>query len=206
MDGNNRWSKKNNVSKYISYKKGANKLLNLSEYLFANTNVSFISAFALSKDNTNRSQLILKTIKMVLSEGLDNFLNNKKKFDIKFIGDFSFFNNEIKNKINRINSISNYNKKLCIFINYSGKQDIEHAAKNFKGSISNFKNNLLTKSLPDPDLLIRTGGFKRLSNFLLYQISFTELFFLKKLWPDLTISDLNKILIEYKSIKRKFGR
>ena len=206
MDGNNRWSKKNNLSKYISYKKGGEKLLKVSEYLFTKTDISYVSAFALSKDNINRSSLIINSIKKVLNEAIESYNKNKNKFDIYFIGDFDFFNKKTKNAIIQINSINKYKKKLFIFLNYGGKQDIEQAAKKYKNSSIAFKEALLTKNIPDPDLLIRTGGFKRLSNFLLYQISFTELFFLKKLWPDFNYSDLNKILLKYRHIKRKFGR
>ena len=206
MDGNNRWSKKNNLSKYISYKKGGEKLLKVSEYLFTKTDISYVSAFALSKDNINRSSLIINSIKKVLNEAIESYNKNKNKFDIYFIGDFDFFNKKTKNAIIQINSINKYKKKLFIFLNYGGKQDIEQAAKKYKNSSIAFKEALLTKNIPDPDLLIRTGGFKRLSNFLLYQISFTELFFLNKLWPDFNYSDLNKILLKYRHIKRKFGR
>ena len=90
-------------------------------------------------------------------------------------------------------------------MNYGGREDIQQASYSCKQK-KNFKNYLLTKNLPDPDLLIRTGGFKRISNFMLYQIAFTELYFLNKLWPDFNKTDLKKIISNYYKIDRKFGK
>ena len=115
----------------------------------------------------------------------------------------------INKKIDQLERLKkNNNKTLLIYINYSGKNDIEQAAlkyhQNFK-KIDKFNNYLLTTGIPDPDILVRTGGFNRLSDFLIYQSSFTELFFLKKLWPDLNKKDVSKIFSKYNSIERKFG-
>ena len=212
MDGNNRWSKKNNINKYQGYKKGANTLLNLTNYIFKNTDIKYISAFALSKNNLNRSKNLISTLKKILVEFLDKTIIKKNNdFNIRFIGDRKFLNKEINKKINTIESSKNHSKKyLLIFINYSGKSDIDQAAYNFyKNKSKNgkllLKDYLLTKSFPDPDLLIRSGGFARLSDFIIYQSTFTELFFTKKLWPDLTKRDLSKIINKYQSIERKFG-
>ena len=106
--------------------------------------------------------------------------------------------------IKAINKKNIFKKKLILYLNYGGKEDIEQAAKsNLYNSV---EKNLLSRGFPDPEVLIRTGGFNRLSNFLLYQISFTELFFLKKLWPDLNSTDIKKIISNYRKIKRKFGK
>ena len=98
MDGNNRWSKKNSYSKYASYKLGANKLISISDYIFSNTNVNIISAFALSKNNLQRSSTIIKVIKNILYETLMQYENNKKNYDLIFIGDFDFLESKIKKK------------------------------------------------------------------------------------------------------------
>ena len=213
MDGNNRWSKKNNIDKFKGYKKGANTLINLTNYIFENTNTRYISAFALSKNNLNRSKNLISTLKKVLNEFLDKTItdNINNKFNIRFIGDKKFLSKEINNKINIIES-SKINSKnyLIIFINYSGKSDIDQAAHKYYSNKKNYKNYLLkdfllTKNIPDPDLLIRSGGFSRLSDFIIYQSTFTELFFTKKLWPDLTKRDLLNIFNKYYAIERKFG-
>ena len=214
MDGNNRWSKKNSTSKFDAYKKGSNNLINLSNYIFENTKSQYISAFALSKNNLNRSKGLISTLKKVLLEFLDKKISNKHKniFHIKFIGDISFLNDEIKNKIQQVENLkSKKSKYLLIYINYSGRDEIIQAARKYMIKNNNrkkkykFDDFLFTKNIPDPDVLIRTGGYKRLSDFLLFQSSFTEFFFIDKLWPDLSANDISKLFKKFNLIERKFG-
>ena len=213
MDGNHRWSKKNNETKFDSYKRGAGKLLNLSKYLFENYDFKFISAFALSTHNLKRSKDIINTIIDVLNFYLkkENIKKFNNFFDIEIRGNFNFLSDRLlKKKITELNSTKNNKKKLILFLNYSGQNDILNAYKNITKNnkslnFRNFKMNLMTHDLPDPDLLVRSGGFQRLSDFMLFQISFTELYFVKKLWPDITNNDLRKIINNYKSVERKFG-
>ena len=214
MDGNNRWSKKNKLSKYESYKRGANNLIKLTDFIFANTSSNYVSAFALSKNNMNRSQKLVTILKGLLLEFVNNFINDEieMKFNIKFIGDRSFLNSETNKKIDILENIDKKLKKyLIIFINYSGKEDIKQAAQNYHLNLiknnkrKKFEDFLLTKKLPDPDILIRTGGYSRLSDFIIYPSTFTELFFTSKLWPDLTKNDLSNIFNKYYLLERKFG-
>ena len=211
MDGNNRWSKKNNLNLYNGYRKGANTLLKLTEFIFNNTEAQYISAFALSKNNLKRSKKLISTLKKVLYEILSNIDDEIHNFNIKFIGNKDFLSQKIKYKIEEIEKIKKKNNKfLLIYINYSGKDDIKNSAKEFYLSKnikhkSKFEDFLLTKHIPDPDILIRTGGFCRLSDFLIYQFSYTEFFFTKKLWPDLKKIDLINIFNKYYLIERKFG-
>ena len=208
MDGNNRWTKKNNYNKYNGYKKGANTLINLSNFIFDNTNAKYISAFALSKNNLGRSQNLISTLKKILSEFLNKVIEDEKKykFNIKFIGNTKFLSAHINKKIKELEHLNKSHKKyLLIYINYSGKADIQQASLKYTNNHLKFDSLLMTKGIPDPDILIRTGGYNRLSDFLLYKLTFTELYFLKKLWPDLNIKDLSKIFINYNSIERKFG-
>ena len=211
MDGNNRWSKKNKTNKYNGYKKGANTIIKLSNYIFHNTDAKYVSAFALSKNNLNRSSNLILTLKKILLEFLNKVIEDEItfQFNIRFIGNRNFLSQAINKKIDQLErQKKNNTKTLLIYINYSGKNDIEQAAikyrQNFK-KIIKFNNYLLTSGIPDPDILVRTGGFRRLSDFLIYQSSFTELFFLKKLWPDLNKKDVSKIFSKYYSIERKFG-
>ena len=214
MDGNNRWSKKYNKDKYSSYKKGANNLLNLTNFIFTNTKSKYVSAFALSKHNLNRSKHLISLLKNLLFEFVDKIIDKKIVFNfkIKFIGDRNFLNSELIEKIVQLENLSKDSKKcLIIFINYSGTSEIQQAFSDYHFNLQSGKDNLkfseflMTKNIPNPDLLIRTGGFSRLSDFLIYQISFTELFFINKLWPDFNKRDLNKILNKYYTIERKFG-
>ncbi len=211
MDGNNRWSKKNSKSKIESYSKGAQKLLMISKKIFDNYNVEYISAFALSNNNLNRTKSLIDILKKILL----NFLNDeqsilKLNFQIIFLGDLKFVGKDLIKKITKIQNINQSKKqKLIIFLNYSGRKDINlFYAKNINSSFFNLNlisKHLLTKNIPDPEILIRTGGYQRISDFMLYQIAFTELFFLKKLWPDISSTDVTKIINNYKSINRKFG-
>lgn len=214
MDGNNRWSKKNSISKYNSYKKGANNLIKLTDYIFTNTKSNYVSAFALSKNNLNRSKKLITLYKNLLFEFVNDILNEKidLKFNIKFIGDRSFLNNETNEKIDKLENLDKKtNKYLLIFINYSGKDDIHQAAHNYHLNLIRnnkkikFEDFLLTKDLPDPDILIRTGGYSRLSDFFIYKSTFTEFYFINKLWPDLLNKDLSKIFNKFYLLERKFG-
>tara|TARA_A100001035_G_scaffold266692_1_gene249997 strand:- start:5779 stop:6417 length:639 start_codon:yes stop_codon:yes gene_type:complete len=212
MDGNNRWSKKNDLNKFKGYKAGVENLLKIADYLFNYNKVNYISAFALSKNNLKRPKSLINVLKNILIEFLDNEakLNSCKKYNIRFIGDRNFLSKEINNKIDYIENIKKNSKKyLIIYLNYSGRQDIIQAAKKFK--LSKIKNAsflkfLSTSKFPDPQILIRTGGFNRISDFLIFQLTFTEFFFTKKLWPDFKINDVLRILKKYYLIERKFGR
>ena len=214
MDGNNRWSKKNKENLYNGYKRGADTLLNLTDYIFGNTSAKFVSAFALSKNNLNRSKTLISTLKKVLIEFCSKdkkLFNFNNEFNIRFIGNRDFLSKKINLKIDELEKYkTSSNKYLLIFINYSGKDDIKQASKKLNKNKSinqnKFEDFLLTADIPDPDLLIRTGGFKRLSDFLIYQSSFTELFFMNKLWPDLKKRDLLRIFTNFYKIERKFGR
>ena len=212
MDGNNRWSKKNDFNKFKGYKAGVENLLKISDYLFNHNKVNYISAFALSKNNLKRPKSLINVLKNILIEFLDNEskLNSCKKYNIRFIGDRNFLSKEINRKIDYIENLKKNSKKyLIIYLNYSGRQDIIQAAKKFKFSKiknSSFIKFLSTSNFPDPQILIRTGGFNRISDFLIFQLTFTEFFFTKKLWPDLKIRDVIRILKKYYSIERKFGR
>lgn len=205
MDGNNRWAKKKSLNKYDAYKKGSVKLVKLSSFIFKKYGIKNISAFALSSNNLKRPNYIINTIKKVLHNTLAEMENYKINFNIRIIGDLDFLDRETINKITKINNNSSFDKNLYIFLNYGGREDIHQASRKMKKSI-HFPNKLLTNNIPDPDILIRSGGYSRLSNFMLYQLSFTELFFIKKLWPDISNLDIDKIIEKYHLIDRKFGK
>ncbi|MAV83038.1 MAG: di-trans,poly-cis-decaprenylcistransferase [Pelagibacteraceae bacterium] len=210
MDGNNRWSKKNKIAQKKAYKKGIKNLIKLSEYSFFELNISYVSAFALSTHNMQRSKTILKIIIDLLEGYLDEFIlnHNKYKFNLNFIGDFEIFNKSIKNKIDILNKNSKYDKNLIIALNYSGQKDIITASKKFYKTKTKkeYFEFLSTSSFPNPDILIRTGGFQRLSDFFLFQTSFTDFFFTKTLWPDFSKKLLKNIIIKSNNLERKFGK
>ena len=205
--------KKNNYKLYDSYIRGSKKLLSISNYIFSNYETKYITSFALSKNNLNRpTKKVLTLIKV-----LENFINdrnnnlNQYKFNISIIGNLSFLNKQLKKKIIEFNSENkNYSKSLIILLNYSGQGEILDTVKQLiksKKKINqyNFEKNLLLNDIPYPDMLIRTGGYNRLSNFMLYQLAFTDFFFTKKLWPDISNKDVDKFIDDYHKIDRKFG-
>lgn len=212
MDGNNRWSKKNKKSLYDSYLKGALKLFEISDYLISKKKIHTVSAFALSTNNLKRSKGKLEIINKVITNTVEKIIaNNSYGFKIRIVGDINVFSETLLEKIKLLEKRNlNSNKTLNIFINYGGQEEIINLINYFRNSKT-----LVTKEIvysqyfknlySSPDLLLRTGGFQRLSNFILYQISFSELFFIKKLWPDINKKDLDKIINTYKVIERKFG-
>ncbi len=211
MDGNNRWSVKNSIGKYESYKNGANKLIELSNFIFNNYSINHVSAFALSKHNFKRGSVLINIIKNVLIDFLDPQNNSHNfMFKVQFKGNLNFLPKKIINGLKNFEKKNLHSKKiLTIYLNYSGKDDILNALKQLshskKFSNTNFENNLSSAGVPDPDILIRTGGYKRISDFMLYQISFTELFFINKLWPSINKKDIKKVIEKFKGINRKFG-
>ena len=211
MDGNNRWSKTKKINKFQSYSIGAKNLIELSKKIFEKTEVKYITAFALSSNNLKRSKNIIDTILNILDINLDQALDKKMNFSISIRGNLKFLSSKIKKKIKLLENKNSFHaKKLIILMNFSGRQDIIDTINKINLSkkninINNFYLNSILSDIPDPDLLIRSGGYQRISDFLLFNISFTELFFTKKLWPDLNYNDVQRIITKYKKIERKFG-
>lgn len=212
MDGNNRWSIKRKINLFDSYLVGSKKLLSISNYIFSNYETKYITSFALSKNNLNRPSEKLKTLIKVLEYFVDDKHKlNEFKFNILIKGNFSFLNRKLIKKINELNHDNkNYSKSLIILLNYSGQDEIFDSLKQIvknkeKVNKHNFEKNLLLNDIPNPDMLIRTGGFKRISNFMLYQLAFTDFFFTKKLWPDINNNDIKKYYNIFYKLDRKFG-
>ena len=211
MDGNNRWSKKKNISKYEAYKRGANKLIEITNFIFENYDINYVSSFALSKHNFRRGSNLISILRKILLDFLiPSDQNSNFNFSVKFIGNLKFLTNK---ELEHIRKFENKNlkckNKLFIYLNYSGKDDIFNASKSMyksdKFDINTFQKYLSSGGIPDPDILIRSGGYKRISDFMLYQVSFTEFFFTNKLWPNLNKADIKNIINQYYKIDRKFG-
>ena len=214
MDGNGRWGLKHNKSRNYGHRAGlktVEKIIKIS----IKKKIPYLTLFAFSTENWRRPQ---KEINFLLKL-LENFLKTKlnqlieQKIKLKIIGDKNKFPNRIKKIINFSEIKTKKNKKLLInlAINYGSKSEIVESIKRIlkkKQNVSEKKItlNLYTSEIPDPDILIRTGNTKRLSNFLLWQLAYSEIFFEKKLWPDFNENDYLKILNKFKIIKRNFGR
>jgi len=212
MDGNGRWGLKRNKSRNFGHKQGLKSIEDIIN-IATQKKIKFLTLFVFSIDNWKRPKKEINYLFDLLSNFLNNKLIdlNKKNIRLKFIGKKNFskkFNELLKNSEKVTNQ--NTNLQINLALNYSSKFEIVNSVKKIiskKLSINekNITNNLFTKNIPDPEILIRTGNTHRLSNFLLWQLSYTEIFFEKKLWPDFSKNDFIKILNKYKQIKRNFG-
>jgi undecaprenyl diphosphate synthase len=213
MDGNGRWGLKHKNSRNAGHKSG----LITVEKIIKETlkkKIKFLTLYAFSTENWKRPK---KEINYLFNL-LENFLINKvddlhkKNIKLKVIGIKKFSSN--LNKLLDVSEkkTSNNNKlQINLALNYGSKFEIINAIRSLKNSkqkitVNNLTKHLQTKNIPDPDILIRTGNTKRLSNFLLWQLAYSEIFFEKKLWPDFTEKDYSKIIKRFKNIKRNFGK
>ncbi len=209
MDGNGRWGKKRNKGRNFGHLKGVEtvkKIVTCSLKL----KIPFITFYVFSSENWNRPKkeisYLFKLINNYFLKEIINVVSQGIKINI--IGEISKLPLHIKKILRDTVKKTKKNNKIVVnlAINYGSKNEIINAIKKTKKiSLKNFEKNLFTKNIPDPDILIRTGGHYRLSNFMLWQLAYTELFFVKKLWPDFNANDLNKIIKKYKNTKRNFG-
>jgi len=213
MDGNGRWGLKHKNSRNAGHKAGLKTIEKIIKETI-NQKINYLTLFVFSTENWNRPK---KEINYLFNL-LDNFLSKKivdlhnKNIKLKVIGTKNF-----SKKLNKLLDQSekktekNTNLQINLALNYGSKFEILNALKklnknNDKINEKNFKKYLQTKNIPDPDILIRTGNTKRLSNFLLWQLAYSEIFFEKKLWPDFNEKDYIQIIKKFKKIKRNFGK
>ena len=211
MDGNGRWGLKHKNSRNLGHKEGLKTVEMVMKYCIKNK-IKFLTLYAFSTENWKRP---LKE-RNYLFDLLENYLKEKlekingEKIKIKILGE-KIFSKKLNNLLDFSEKKTYKNSKLQInlALNYGSKKEIVNAfnrlKKRNKISENDIKSNLFTKNIPDPEILIRTGNTQRLSNFLLWQVAYTEIFFEKKLWPDFMNKDLNRIIKKFYNIKRNFG-
>ena len=221
MDGNTRWAENKNLDKNDGHKEGVKKA-RLAVEFFLENKIKNLTLFAFSTENWGRQKkevkALLKLFLEAINEQTPDLIKNKVK--LNFIGDISRFDKVLINKIKSSQiKTSKYDSKMSlnIAISYGGRWDIEQALKSIvkdiskrKIKIKNIDESLITDYLstsliPDPDLIIRSAGEQRISNFFLWQAAYSEIYFLKKLWPDFNEGDFEKALDEFALRKRKFG-
>ena len=212
MDGNGRWGIKHKNSRNAGHKEG----LNVVEKIIKESikqKIRFLTLYAFSTENWKRPKkeitYLFNLLENFLTKKIDHL--NKQKIKLKIIGvkSFSIKLNKLLNLAEK-KTLKNKTLQINLALNYGSKSEILNALKNIKNnknkiSEKNLNKYLYTSGIPDPDLLIRTGNTKRLSNFMLWQLSYSEIFFEKKLWPEFNEKDYNKIISKYKLIKRNFG-
>ena len=221
MDGNTRWAENNNLDKNDGHKEGVKKARLAVEFYLENK-IKNLTLFAFSTENWGREKkevkALLKLFLEAINEQTPDLIKNKVK--LNFIGEISRFDKALINKIKSSQTkTSKYVSKMSlnIAISYGGRWDIEQALKSIVKDILKRKikvknidesliaNYLSTSLIPDPDLIIRSAGEQRISNFYLWQAAYSEIYFSKKLWPDFNERDFKKALDEYALRKRKFG-
>ena len=212
MDGNGRWGLKYKKSRNEGHKHGLNtveKIIKIS----LEQKIKYLTLYAFSTENWKRPKFEIKYLFNLLENFLINKLDelNKQNIKLKIIGIKNFSSN-LNRLLRESEQKTKKNNKLQInlALNYGSKFELINAFKKLKKSKKiinekNLKKYLQTKDIPDPEILIRTGNTKRLSNFLLWQVAYTEIFFEKKLWPDFKEKDYNKIIKTYRSVKRNYG-
>ena len=213
MDGNGRWGVKHKQSRNAGHRAGLNTVDLIINHCIKHK-IEFLTLYTFSSENWKRQKHEIT----FLFKLLENFLKKKinkiieKDIKLKFIGELNKLPTKLQKSLKLSDKKTDDKKTLQVNIalNYGSKMELINTVKMIKQkkitiNEKNIDNNLYTKHLPNPDILIRTGNTHRLSNFLLWQLSYTEIFFQKKLWPDFTGKDFNKIINEFKSIKRNFG-
>ena len=213
MDGNGRWGVKHKQSRNAGHRAGLNTVDLIINHCIKHK-IEFLTLYTFSSENWKRPKneitFLFKLLENFLSKKINEII--KKDIRLKFIGELSKLPIKLQ-KLIKLSEKKTINKKtlqINIALNYGSKIELINTIKKIKQkkitiNEKNIDNNLYTKHLPNPDILIRTGDTHRLSNFLLWQLSYTEIFFEKKLWPDFTGKDFDKIINKFKSIKRNFG-
>ena len=217
MDGNTRWAAKRDLPSKMGHKEGVKKAREAVEFALEN-NIPYLTLFAFSTENWLRDEIEVKDLISIFFEALEEQTPEliDEQVKLNFIGDISRFNKRLINKIDKSSKateINNPKLNLIIAVSYGGKWDIVNAVNksNLKSNQKkkftekDLEENLEISDFPNPDLIIRTGGEKRLSNFYLWQSSYSELYFSDTLWPDFTKKDFKKAIKDFFNRKRKFG-
>ena len=215
MDGNGRWGLKKKNSRNYGHLKGL-KTVEIVIRAAIEKKIKYLTLYTFSTENWNRPEKEINFLFNLIRTSLKKNLNKiiKQGIKINIIGKKEGLPIDIIKIIKLIENKTLNNKKVIINIalNYGSKEEIINACKTLSKTnekeinVNNFKKKLYTRNMPDPEILIRTGGAKRLSNFLLWQLAYTEIFFVDKLWPDFNEEDFNKILNKFYNIERKFGK
>lgn len=220
MDGNRRWAKSKGLPVALGHKKGAETLEKIVRH--ANEiGLKFITVYAFSTENWRRAEEEVKALMILFQNYIDKYskIADTENIKVQFIGDFSAFSNRLQKGIQDCmnNTKNNTGVTFNIAMNYGGRNEILNAVKQIAKKVKDgvldvediseqiISDNLYTKGMPDPDLLIRTSGEMRTSNFLPWQIVYSEFLFVDKFWPDFSEEDLDNAILEYQKRTRKFG-
>jgi undecaprenyl diphosphate synthase len=212
MDGNGRWAKKRGLKRTEGHKKGAEVVKEITAYCANSPEIKILTLYAFSTENWKRPKMetdfLMKLLENWLKKELETYIKNDVKFEV--IGDISKFSPKLKKIIEFTKEKTKENKKLTqvLALNYGSRDEITRAVKKLSENNEEITPGNIQKNLDineDVDLLIRTSGEIRVSNFLLWQIAYAEMFFTPTLWPDFTSKELENIINEFKKRERRFG-
>ncbi|MBJ25711.1 MAG: di-trans,poly-cis-decaprenylcistransferase [Flavobacteriaceae bacterium] len=221
MDGNGRWAKKRNKNRVFGHTKGINAVRKIVEESIR-LEIKYLTLYAFSTENWNRPKEEISILMQLLMKSLKNefkkFIKNKIKLNV--IGNISLLPESVKEELSYVLKKTSKNNQLILTLalSYSGREEIENAMKKICFKVKNniipiekidqstINEHLYTENLPDVDLLIRTSGEKRISNFLLWQIAYAELYFSEVLWPDFNEKNLHEAILNYQKRERRFGK
>ena len=213
MDGNGRWGKKKGKSRNFGHINGVNTVKKIVQYALQNK-IPILSFYVFSTENWKRPKTEIKFLFNLINTYFKKEIESvmKNKIRIKIIGNLRKLPLNLVKNLKKITNLTKKNKNIIVnlALNYGSKNEItETVNKLIKNKITinekNIENQLYTKGMPLPDILVRTGGQNRLSNFMLWQLAYSEIYFKKKLWPDFNEKDLKEIIKDYKKTKRNFG-
>ncbi|MBT8123228.1 MAG: isoprenyl transferase [Gammaproteobacteria bacterium] len=221
MDGNGRWAKQRKLPRTAGHREGVKSTQEVIK-ASGEAGVKYLTLFAFSSENWNRPKTEVSALMDLFMRSLENEVQNlaENGVRLKFLGETSAFSKKLFKQIQKSEEITSKNEKLFlnIAVNYGGKWDILEAIKKLINAVQNgelslvdindeaLESKLATQDMPAPDLFIRTGGEQRISNFLLWQLAYTELYFSEVLWPDFSPKELKKAFDSYSSRQRRFGR
>lgn len=221
MDGNGRWAKKRLMNRVKGHEKGADAIRGIVE-LSREIGLKYLSLYAFSTENWNRPKTEVSALMSLLEKFIKNERSNFLENDIRLnaFGDLEKLPEKVLKKLNALMDETRYNSTMCLnmCLSYGGRNEILHAVRKIAADVENnlispdditeetISANLYTKGFPDPDILIRTSGEMRLSNFMMWQLSYAELFFTKTLWPDFTREEFLDIIRKFQTRDRRFGK
>ena len=217
MDGNRRWAKEKFLPSAVGHQKGVDSLRSTMR-LFDKLGIKYLTVYAFSTENWNRKKEEVEFLMGLLAKTLLNELDemHAENVKIKFLGDISRLSNNLQEIVQNAENKTKENTgvNLNIAFNYGSRDEITNAVKSIIKNGYNadeitesvISQNLYTRDIPDPDLLIRTGGEKRISNYLLWQLAYSELYVTEAFWPDFDEKELSKAILEFESRNRRFGK
>jgi undecaprenyl diphosphate synthase len=214
MDGNGRWAKKRRLPRELGHKAGADAFERIVNYCY-DIGVGAVTVYAFSTENWKRPKREVDALFMLFTEFIDHYVEKLKHRSVRliFIGDREPFSESFKKRIENVEKKTENNDKMILYlgVNYGGRDDICHAVNSLiaegKTNITeeDISNRIYTSLSPDPDLIVRTGGEYRISNFLIWQSAYSELYITDTLWPDMKESDVDLAIQEFMKRERRFG-